>query len=64
MPEDGKLEQSDCYSVKLGDAVTKDDAIYAVLSNIDFMKFCGYSSPVHSIDQLKMVLDLMDIKYD
>jgi len=61
---DGILEQSECTEICLDDLsrnASKDDAIFAVLSNHDFMKACSFQTPINSIYALKTALMLMNI---
>lgn len=61
---DGILEQSECFEIRLDDLprnASKDDAIFAVLSNHDFINSCGFPMPIYSIYALKIALVLMNI---
>lgn len=61
---DGVLKQSECFEICLDDlsrTALKDDAIFAVLSNHDFIEECGFPMPIHSIYALKIALVLMNI---
>jgi len=61
---DGILKQSECNEICLDNLprnASKDDAIFAVLSNYDFINDCGFPIPIHSIYALKIALVLMNI---
>lgn len=61
-----ELERSTCYEIqlKVKRNATKDDVIFATLSHSTFINYLGLPGKVDSFEQLKIMLDLIGVKYE
>lgn len=61
-----ELERSTCHEIQLKVKcnATKDDVIFAVLSHSTFIDYLGLPGKANSVEQLKIMLDLIGVKYE
>lgn len=61
-----ELEISTCHEIqlKVKRNATKDDVIFATLSHSTFINYLGLPGKVDSFEQLKIMLDLIGVKYE